>query len=317
LFVLTIEIISGMESSPDRIKVLLAFAAIYIIWGSTYFGVHLALKSFPPFLLTAFRLLIGGIALLIFCIVRKEPMPALTDIRRNALWGQAIFIGGVLTVVWAQQYISSSLASTIITTPFWFIVFDKRQWKFYFSSKWIIAGLITGLIGVILLMSYKKGKAGNGSEIMQLAAILTMVVGSCFWVIGSLFLRYHPSATSIYVSTTIQLLSAGIVCVLLSYFTGEFSQFNKDVIRTDAVIALFYLSIVSSLITFLAYVWLIKVQPPAIVSTYSYINPLVATLLGWAFAGEHVLPIQLLALLIILSGVFLVNVPRYQFLKRN
>lgn len=306
-----------MESSPDRIKVLLAFAAIYIIWGSTFFGVHLALKSFPPFLLTALRLLIAGIALLIFCIIRKESFPSAPNITRNALWGQAIFIGGVLSVVWAQQYISSSLTSTIITTPFWFIVLDKRQWKFYFSSKWIISGLVMGLLGVILLMAYKKGRTGNKNDNMQLIAILTMAIGSCFWVIGSLFLRYHPSATSLYVSTTIQLLSAGFVCLLLSYAVGELSKFSISSIHINAVIALLYLAIVSSLITFLAYVWLIKVRPPAMVSTYSYINPLVATLLGWAFAGEHILPIQLLALLIILGGVFLVNVPRYQFLKRK
>lgn len=306
-----------MKSSPDRIKVLLAFAAIYIIWGSTFFGVHLALKSFPPFLLSTLRFLIAGVALLVFCFVRKESFPSAADITRNALWGQAIFIGGVVAVVWAQQYISSSLASAIITTPFWFIVLDKRQWKFYFSSKWIISGLVMGLLGVILLMAYKKGRAGNGAHYMQLIAILTMVIGSCFWVIGSLFLRYHPSATSLYVSTTIQLLSAGIVCVLLSYLSGEIKKFDASAVRIDSLVALSYLAIISSLITFLAYIWLIKVRPPAMVSTYSYINPLIATLLGWAFAGEHILPIQLLALLIILSGVFLVNVPRYQFLKRK
>lgn len=304
-----------MFSFSEKIKLLLAFAAIYIIWGSTFFGVHLALKSFPPFLLSSLRLLIAGIALLIFCINRKEPFPAFTDIKRNAIWGLSIFIGGVVAVVWAQQFISSSLASTIITTPFWFIILDKRQWKFYFSSKWIITGLIMGLIGVAILMFFKKGPTGNNSSLKQLVAILTMVTGSSFWVMGSLFLRYHPSATSVYVSTTIQLLSAGVVCWLISYTTGELHHFSITAVHTDSIVAMFYLAIVSSLITFLAYVWLIKVKPPAIVSTYSYVNPLVATLLGWAFAGEHILPVQIMGLLIILAGVFLVNVPRYQFLK--
>lgn len=302
-------------SSSYKLKLFLAFGAIYIIWGSTFFGVHVALKSFPPFLLSALRLLIAGIALLIFCGLKKEQAPGWADIKKNMVLGVIIFVGGIVAVVWAQQYISSSLASVIITTPFWFIVLDKRQWKFYFSSKWIITGLILGLSGVILLMGLKEGRAGKGSAEMQLLSILIMIVGSFFWVSGSLYLKYKPSQSSVYVNTTIQLLSAGIFCIFLSWLNAEHTSFSIDVVRLDAWMALLYLAIVSSLITFLAFMWLIKVQPPAIVSTYSYVNPLVATLLGWAFAGEHISSIQLIALLIILIGVLFVNVPRYQMMK--
>lgn len=305
-----------MESTSSyKIKLTLAFAAIYIIWGSTFFGVHVALKSFPPFLLSGLRLLIAGVALLIFCILKKEQVPAWADIKKHMLWGLVIFIGGIVAVVWAQQYISSSLASVIITTPFWFIVLDKQQWKFYFSSKWIIMGLIMGLAGVILLMGLKEGRAGKGSPEMQLLSILIIIAGSFFWVSGSLYLKYKPTKSSVYVNTTIQLLSAGVFCILLSWWSGEQASFSFHTVRTDAWIALLYLSIVSSLITFLAFMWLIKVQPPAIVSTYSYVNPLVATLLGWAFAGEHISSVQLMALFIILIGVLFVNIPRYQMVK--
>lgn len=304
-----------MESSSYKLKLFLAFGAIYIIWGSTFFGVHVALKSFPPFLLSALRLLIAGIALLIFCALKKEKAPGWTDIKKNMVCGLVIFVGGIVAVVWAQQYISSSLASVIITTPFWFIVLDKRQWGFYFSSKWIIAGLILGLSGVILLMGLKEGRAGKGSSEMQLLSIIIMIVGSFFWVSGSLYLKYKPSQSSVYVNTTIQLLSAGIFCIFLSWLNAEHTSFSIDAVRLDAWMALFYLAIISSLITFLAFMWLIKVQPPAIVSTYSYVNPLVATLLGWAFAGEHISSIQLIALFIILIGVLFVNVPKYQMIK--
>lgn len=305
-----------MELSPyDRIKVVLAFAAVYLIWGSTFFGVHLALKSFPPFLLSAFRLIIAGAALAIFCVLKKEQLPSWVDTRKNIICGLIIFIGGIVTVVWAQQYISSSLASVIITTPFWFIVLDKKQWKFYFSSNWIIAGLILGLLGVILLVGLKDGSAGKGSEQMQLLSIFIMIAGSFFWVSGSLYLKYKPSQTSVYVSTAIQLLGAGIFCLLLSCFSAEPERFSFQAVQTDALLSLLYLAIISSLITFLAYIWLIKVQPPAIVSTYSYVNPLVATLLGWLFAGEHISAIQLMALAIILIGVLFVNIPKYKMVK--
>jgi drug/metabolite transporter (DMT)-like permease len=303
------------STSSYKIKLLLAFAAIYIIWGSAFFGVHIALKSFPPFLLSALRLLIAGLALLIFCVVKKEPFPAWADIKKNMVCGLVIFIGGIVAVVWAQQYISSSLASVIITTPFWFIVLDKRQWKFYFSSKWIILGIILGLAGVILLMELKEGRAGKGSAEMELLSIIIIIAGSFFWVSGSLYLKYKPSQSSVYVNTTIQLLSAGVFCIFLSWLNNENRSFSIDTVLMDGLLALLYLAIVSSLITFLAFMWLIKVQPPAIVSTYSYVNPLVATLLGWAFAGEHISSIQLIALFVILVGVLFVNVPGYQMIK--
>src|SRR6187551_512419 len=151
-----------MRMNTLKGKTIAAFAAIYLVWGSTFYGVSIALKSFPPFTLSALRLLIAGTALLIVCIIRKEQRPTSDDILKNALCGLLMFIGGIVAVVWAQQYIPSSLASIIITTPFWFVVLDKRQWKFYFSSKWILAGLITGLAGVVLLLGFKQGRAGSG-----------------------------------------------------------------------------------------------------------------------------------------------------------
>jgi len=297
---------------PTNIKIILAFAAIYIIWGSTFYGVHIALKSFPPFLLSALRFLIAGTVLLIYCIITKEKLPAAADIRKNALCGLVLFIGGVVSVVWSQQYISSSLASIIITTPFWFVVLDKKQWGYYFSNKWIIAGLVTGLLGVILLVGFKKGRAGSSDEYMQLLSIFCMIGGSFLWVSGSLFLKYNPSKTSPYVNTSIQLLSAGLFCLLISLSRSEPQQLVVSAIQTDAAISLLYLSLISTLVTFMAYIWLIKVRPPAIVSTYSYVNPLVAVLLGWGLGGEAISALQIVALVIILCGVLLVNIPRYK-----
>ena len=302
----------ALEQQPASLKVILAFAAIYLVWGSSFYGVLLALKSFPPFLLSTLRFFIAGIALAVYCIIRKEPFPSLKDIGKNAVCGLVIFIGGVVAVVWAQQYISSSLASIIITTPFWFVVLDKRQWSFYFSSKWIIAGLITGLIGVILLLGFKNGRTGKGDETMQLISVLIMIIGSFFWVAGSLYLKYKPTKTSSYVSTSIQLLAASLFCLVVSLFRNEPQDLVISHVRLDSAVALLYLALVSTMITFLAFIWLIKVKPPAIVSTYSYVNPVVAVLLGWGLAGEHISALQIIALIIILSGVLFVNIPKYR-----
>ena len=296
---------------PFGIKILLAFAAIYLIWGSTFYAVHIALKDFSPFLLSALRFLIAGILLFIYCIIRKEQLPAAMDVRKNAICGVVIFIGGVVSVVWAQQYISSSLASIIITTPFWFVLLDKRQWGYYFSSKWIIAGLITGLVGVILLIGFKKGTAGSDNEYMQVLSIAVMIMGSFLWVAGSLYLKYKPSPNSSYVNACTQLLSAGVFCLCISLYRHEPQQLSVNNIQTSGIWATVYLGIVSTMITFMAYIYLIKVRPPAIVSTYSYVNPLVAVLLGCSLGGEKVTTLQIVALFIILCGVLFVNIPKY------
>ena len=302
------------EKQLHQIKVILAFAAIYIVWGSSFYGVLIALKSFSPFLLSTLRFLIAGTALLGVCILKKEPFPDFSDIKRNMIYGIVIFMGGVVAVAWAQQFISSSFASIIITTPFWFVILDKQQWRFYFSEKWIIIGLITGLIGVILLLSNKSGRVGTGDASTQLWAILMIIMGSFFWVSVSLHIKYNPLRTSNYVNTCIQLLTAGLTCLVISLLRNEPQSIVFANIRTDAILAVLYLSIVSSLITFMAFMWLIKVKPPAIISTYSYVNPVVAVLLGWGFAGETITYLQVFALFIILLGILFVNIPKYKTL---
>jgi drug/metabolite transporter (DMT)-like permease len=296
----------------SRTRVIVAFAAIYFVWGSTFYGVLLALKSFPVFLLSALRLLIAGSALSLYCAFREEKLPSAQVITRNMVCGLVIFIGGIVAVVWAQQYISSSLASIIITTPFWFVVLDRRQWAFYFSNGWIVGGLILGLVGVILLLGFRENNSADINSSMQAVSILVMIAGSFMWVAGSLYLKYNPTGASVYTATTIQLLTAGLFCLAISFLYGEVRNFSVANVRTDSVIALLYLSIASSLLTFMAFVWLIKVRPPAIVSTYSYVNPLVAVLLGWTFADERISLIQLASLFLILLGVFFVNVPKYK-----
>jgi drug/metabolite transporter (DMT)-like permease len=294
-----------------QVKTILAFAAIYIIWGSSFFGVLMALKSFPPFLMSTLRFFLAGTILLVICTLKKEPFPDIEDVKRNMFYGVAIFIGGVVSVAWAQQFISSSFASIIITTPFWFVVLDRRQWGFYFSNKWIITGLLLGLFGVILLMGNKTGKTGSSDEKTQIMSILMMISGSFLWVISSLRLKYKPLKSSSYVNTCIQLLTAGLFCMFISFFRQEPQNLSFNTVRLDAVLAVIYLAIFSSLIGFMAFMWLIKEKPPAIVSTYSYVNPVVAVLLGWGFAGESISILQIFALFVILLGVFLVNVPKY------
>src|SRR5882757_2472092 len=171
----------------------LAFAAVYIIWGSTYLAILLGLKGLPPLLLCAFRFLLAGILLFGWCLWQGEKFPAQNSIRINSLCGILMLFGGVGSVSWAEQYISSSLAAVIVTAlPFWFVIFDRKKWSFYFSNKFIIGGLVLGFAGVILLLGFENSphqaihKTGN-----QLAASLIILAGGIAWACGSLYSKYH------------------------------------------------------------------------------------------------------------------------------
>ena len=295
-----------------KLKMIVAFAAIYLVWGSTFSFVAISLRTFPPFLLSALRFLIGGFALSVYCFYRKEQMPTLHDLKKYSITGIVVFIGGVMSVVWAQQYISSSLASIVITTPFWFVVLDKPNWKLNFSSPYILGGLVLGLFGVILLITNKESYDVASINNTAFVAILTMITGSFFWVAGSLYLRYNPDKTSVYVRTSIQLLSAGLFCIVISFFRNEFTVFSKNTLHFSSVFALFYLAIVSTTLTFLAFIWLLKHKPATIVSSYSYVNPIVAVLLGSVLLHETIGFLQIVAMFIILSGVLCINIPNYK-----
>lgn len=299
----------------DRVKLIIAFAAVYFVWGSTFFFVKLGLQSFSPFILSAFRFATGGTALLIFSLIKREKFPEINTYPKHFLVGSLVLLGGVVTVAWAQQFISSSMASAIITTPFWFVILDRKQWAYYFSNPWILMGLFLGLSGVVLLMTQKQSGVSTASITVQIFSILTVVLGSFLWVSGSLYLKYNPSKSSIYADTTIQLFSACIASLIIAFFDGEITNFEYQKVSTTSWLSVVYLAIASNTLTFLAFMWLIKVQPPVVVSTYAYVNPLVATLLGWLFGNEHISSIQLMALGIILSGVLCVNLGKNLKLK--
>ncbi|MEQ8573646.1 MAG: EamA family transporter, partial [Fulvivirga sp.] len=211
-----------------------------------------------------------------------------------------------------QQYITSSFASIVITTPFWFVVLDKSQWHINFKNGWIMGGIAAGMVGVVLLIAQRPSANFGGIDNMEIKAILTIIAGSFLWVVGSLQLRKSQKSGSVYTKTSIHLIAAAVFAIIVSFLSGEGEIMQWSLIKKDAVIALLYLSIVSTSATFLAFIWLIKHKPVALVSTYSYVNPMVAVLLGVFIGGEVISGIQIIAMLIILLGVLSINIPNYK-----
>jgi len=300
-------------------KVILAFAAIYIIWGSTYLAIIFAIKDIPPMLMSGMRFLLAGILLYGWCVIKIERQPDISSLGKNAFCGILMLVGGTGSLAWAEQYISSGLAAIIVTSvPFWFILLDKKQWSFYFSSKTILPGLLIGFAGVALLMYFgKSSPAASASPSQQLAGMLVLVAGGIAWTMGSLYSKYKPASTSVTMNTSVQLMMAGIFSSMVSFVSGEAKGFSFSQMHADSLLALLYLISLGSLVTYLCYIWLLQVRPTAQVSTYVYINPVVAIILGAIIGKESITWLHILSLSIILCGVLLVNLPKYNISNKQ
>jgi drug/metabolite transporter (DMT)-like permease len=326
-------------------RVILAFATVYLVWGSTYFFISVAVKQIPPMLVGAFRFLTAGALLLAWCIATGEKVFVWKDIRPAIVSGLLLLLVGNGALVWAEQYLTSSLSAILLAAvPLWFVVLDKAKWRENFRSRETIIGLLVGFAGVILLFGEKllqslsvntatanaglasaadKGSAGGAAAAAHLAganaghnwqfiALLVLMLGSISWAAGSLYSKYKSTAASNSVNAGWQMLAAGIAFLPASWFSGELSHFHWHEVTMSAWLSVFYLVTMGSLAGYSAFVWLLKVRPATQVSTYAYVNPVVAVLLGTLFVGDHISMIQLLGLVIILISVLLVNLAKYR-----
>ncbi|HEY0977510.1 MAG TPA: EamA family transporter [Flavobacteriales bacterium] len=302
-----------MTPEPSRLKVYLAFAAIYIIWGSTYFGIREALTGFPPFMLGGLRF--AGASLLMFAWCGQQRLP----VRAEGLWkvlltGFLLLFLGNGAVVWAQQTIPSSVvAITVAVAPLMFTLLDKPQWGVNFRSPATLLGVAAGIVGVWLLFSERLGaQLQGGGASAEGTALLVLAVGILAWPAGSLFSKYFPIALSNTASSAWQMLTGAVCFLVVSLLRGEWNGFDWSAVPLNAWIAEIYLLVFGSIIGFSAYVWLLQVRPATQVSTYAYVNPMVAVLLG-TWLGNEVLGLHEIAgLVVILGGVLLINLAKYR-----
>ncbi len=291
----------------SKALIIAAFAALYIIWGSTYLGIKYAIETIPPFFMVGIRFLIAGFLLLIWCIIKREAMPSLKSIAIISFAGILMLFIGNAAVVWSEQYLPSGLVAIIVATvPLWFVILDKRQWRFHFSNKLIIVGLLIGFGGVMMLFA-GKGSIGITGSKMKIISFFVLIVGSIGWAIGSLYSKYKKTDGSTIVKVAIQMLAAGIVGIIAGFINNEHKEFALSQVSTTSILALAYLVTLGSLVAYVAYIWLLSVRPPSLVGTYAYVNPVVAVFLGWLLAGEVITKQQIFALSIVLVGVVLVN----------
>ena len=297
--------------------VILAFATVYIVWGSTYFFIQVGLEHFPPMILGAFRFLIAGLLLLGWCVLKGEGTGKWSQIKPAIISGLMLLFIGTGAVIWSELWLPSSLVAILISSsPFWFVILDVPRWRENLTSRSIIAGLVFGFIGVTLMFGEKLTLAlsttGFGNEITGLFLLL---IGTISWAGGSLYSK-HSAKGSTAVSSSWQMLAAGAAFVIGSLFTQEWSSFDWKAVTPASWFSLIYLILFGSLAAYSAYVWLLRVRSAAQVSTYAYVNPVIAVLLGVFFAGEHLTFIQISGLVVILVSVLLINLAKYRKEKR-
>jgi drug/metabolite transporter (DMT)-like permease len=295
----------------QRLLLIFAFFNIYIIWGSTYLAVAFGLKSFPPFILVALRYLIAGATLLVYCKLKGEKLPPKKLLLKQALSGILMLVGGTGMIAWAEQYITSGQAAILVATePLWFLLLDKKNWNIYFSNKYILGGLLIGFTGIFLFLTAGDLQVNNST--IGLIATLVVLLSAVWWVLGSLIINNNKGESSVMMNSSIQLLSAAAVSGLVAVFTDEIFSFSFSDVTVEAWLGLIFLIVFGSFAAYLSFVWLITKKPLALISTHTYVNPVVAVFLGWLFANEHLVKGQLIGLVIILIGIVLVNIPEYR-----
>lgn len=292
--------------SPTTVQLVAAFLAIYVIWGSTYLAIRFAIETLPPFLMAAVRFLVAGVVLYAWARHRGVAPPTRAQVRDGAIVGALLLWVGNGAVVWSQQWVPSGLAALLVAAlPFHMVLLD---WLWAGgprprTSVW--AALVTGLAGVALLTS--DGGFGGGGAPAKIGAVV-ILIGSFSWAVGSIYSRKARMPAAPRMATAVQMLAGGGLLAITGTLLGEWSAVDPGAISLRSVLALAYLTVFGSLVAFAAYIWLLQVSTPARVSTYAYVNPVVALLLGWAFAGEPITPRTLVAAGIILLAVVALNV---------
>jgi drug/metabolite transporter (DMT)-like permease len=256
-----------------------ALATVYLVWGSTYLAIRVTDRTMPPFLMSSVRFLIAGAALYAFA-ARGRARPTPRQWAAAAIVGAALLLVGNGGVAWAETRLESGLTALLVAmVPLWLALLDRLFFGRRLSAP-ALAGLVVGFGGVALLV-----RPGGGGDIV---AMLALVGTTAAWAGGSLYARGAALPESPLLSASMQMLSAGVFLGIAGLGTGEVSAVHADSFSTKPVLAFTYLVLVGSLVAFSAYGWLLKNVRISIVSTYAFVNPVVAVALGTVFLNEPV-----------------------------
>ena len=289
----------------SRFRILLAFALVYVFWGSTYLGIGIAVEQIPPALMCAVRFLVSGPLMLLYCAlsgrqVRFQP----EQLAKQAAVGLLLLVGGNMTLAWSEKYVSTGLAALLVAAiPIWFLVLDSWLIGHHRISGRGLAGILLGVAGLVVLLWPKLADI-HALGWLQFAASVSLLFGSLSWAYGSVLSKMWKSAVDPLVATGWQGTFAGVGNLIIALLLGD----HHTVVWTARGLgAIAYLVVFGSWIGYTSYVYLLEHVPTSKVSTYAYVNPVVAVFLGWLVLHERVDHFILLGSAIIIAAVVLVT----------
>ena len=289
----------------NRTRILLAFAAVYLVWGSTYLFIKWSIVTIPPFLLGGTRFIAAGIILYAIARVRGAVRLTASDWRFGAVTGVLMLAMGNGGVVFAQQSVPSGVAALVVSSvPIWIVVLDWLRPRGVRPKMAVFVGLALGLIGMVILIG-PRAIVGDGNVDELGAGVL--LLGSIGWAFGSIITRGIERPSSPLAFAGVQMLSGGVAMLALSFMFGEPFRWSPSAMSLRSILSWVYLVLAGSLIGFTAYVYLLNTVSAAKAATYAYVNPIIAVLLGWAFAGEAIGVRTVIAATVTLAGVAIIT----------
>jgi drug/metabolite transporter (DMT)-like permease len=292
---------SGSFHRPaSRAQIVLAFSAVYLLWGSTYLAIRFGVETIPPFLMAGVRHLTAGILLFAWVRLSGTPAPKPRHWLPAAAIGGLMLLGGNGLVSWAEQRVPSGLAALIVASvPIWMTLLHGLQNRSRPHGV-VLLGLAIGLAGLAFLVAPGKFAGGSHVDLLGAGALLSAAL---FWAIGSLYARRAKLPSSTLLATAMEMIAGGAILLAASALLREWRGFSLAVVSTRSLLALAYLIVAGSLLGFTAYIFLLGATTPARVGTYAYVNPVVAVFLGWALAGEALTARTVIAALAIVGAV--------------
>ena len=294
-----------MEPRPPSWKILLAFAIIYFVWGSTFLAIRVGVHEVPPFLLAALRFFAAGLALYGWMRLKGTPAPS----RRE--WAGAFFLGTLIFVIdygcvfWAEQRVPSGIAAVVLATiPVFITILEIIFLRTQRLTVRLSLALIVGIFGVAVLVNHSFSL---GEVPINRAGAIALLVAAFTWSVATILTRRLPLPASKPMSAAAQMLTGGVQLFVLTALSGEFAGFRVQAVSWNAWFALLYLIIAGSIVGFTAYVWLLHYESPTKVGTYAYVNPVVAVILGYFLGGEAVGLRTLLGTLLVLVSVITIT----------
>jgi drug/metabolite transporter (DMT)-like permease len=300
---------SGAKSSrpegPSAAGLVAAFAAVYLIWGSTYLAIRYAVETFPPLLMMGARHLSAGALLYAWVRWRGVPAPTLREWLHPALIGTLLFLGGHGSLAWAEQRVPSGITALLVATlPMWIVLLARVAGIERHLSGLALAGLVLGFVGVAVLFGPDALRHNGELNLVGASAVL---LGTFIWSAGTIYMRSVKMPDSPAMSSAMQMLGGGVALVIAATISGETTRFHVAAVSLRSWMSFAYLVVFGSLVAFTAYSWLHMVASPSRVATYAYVNPVVAVVVGRVVGSEPIGVLTVVAMMIILAGVALVN----------